>query len=154
MLWTGVQMLGLARRTKRGSLTKYSSKFLSQSGEAGADYGSESSSAPLSPFGRGAGGEGVQWHYLYIPQGVFERMAGDTIAELARACVPALQNLLQSEEFQDLPLFVNLGQVDEAASPVDSLIDPSHSQCAASPLSLCRRPSRDALPLLSKAKRE
>jgi type III restriction enzyme len=52
-------------------------------------------------------------------------MAGDTIAELARACVPALQNLLQSEEFQDLPLFVNLGQVDEAASPVDSLIDPA-----------------------------
>ncbi len=52
------------------------------------------------------------WHYLYIPQGVFERMAGDTVAELARACAPALQNLLQSEEFQDLPLFVNLGQVD------------------------------------------
>ncbi|WP_257998877.1 hypothetical protein [Fischerella thermalis] len=38
---------------------------------------------------------------------MFERMAGDTIAELARACAPALQNLLQSEEFQDLPLFVN-----------------------------------------------
>jgi len=82
----------------------------------------EKALAPLSPPRRGAGGEG-QWHYLYIPQGVFERMAGDTIAELARACAPALQNLLQSEEFQDLPLFVNLGQVDEAASPVESLID-------------------------------
>jgi type III restriction enzyme len=65
------------------------------------------------------------WHYLYIPQGVFERMAGDTVAELARACAPALQNLLQAEEFQDLPLFVNLGQVDEEASTVDSLIDPA-----------------------------
>jgi type III restriction enzyme len=65
------------------------------------------------------------WHYLYIPQGVFERMAGDTVAELARACAPALQNLLQAEEFQDLPLFVNLGQVDEEASAVDSLIDPA-----------------------------
>ena len=72
-----------------------------------------------------ASSETTQWHYLYIPQGVFERMAGDTIAELARACAPALQNLLQSEEFQDLPLFVNLGQVDEEASPVDSLIDPA-----------------------------
>ncbi len=72
-----------------------------------------------------ASSETTQWHYLYIPQGVFERMAGDTLAELARACAPALQNLLQSEEFQDLPLFVNLGQVDEAASPVDSLIDPA-----------------------------
>jgi len=69
--------------------------------------------------------ETVQWSYLYIPQGVFERMAGDTVAELARACAPALQNLLQAEEFQDLPLFVNLGQVDEEASAVDSLIDPA-----------------------------
>lgn len=50
-------------------------------------------------------------------------MAGDTVAELAHACAPALQNLLQAEEFQDLPLFVNLGQADEAATPVDSLID-------------------------------
>ncbi|MGQ9872272.1 DEAD/DEAH box helicase [Leptodesmis sp.] len=66
-----------------------------------------------------------QWHYLYIPQGVFERMAGDTIAELAHACAPALQNLLQSEEFQDLPLFVNLGQSDEEVATVDSLIDPA-----------------------------
>jgi type III restriction enzyme len=81
--------------------------------------------APLSQLGRGAGGEGIQWHYLYIPQGVFERMAGDTIAELARACAPALQNLLQSEEFQGLPLFVNLGQVDEEVATVDSLIDPA-----------------------------
>ncbi|QKD80803.1 DEAD/DEAH box helicase family protein [Thermoleptolyngbya sichuanensis A183] len=72
-----------------------------------------------------ASSETTQWHYLYIPQDVFERMAGDTIAELARACAPALQNLLQSEEFQDLPLFVNLGQVDEEASEVDSLIDPA-----------------------------
>ncbi len=33
--------------------------------------------------------------------------------------------MLQSEEFQDLPLFVNLRQVDEATSPVESLIDPA-----------------------------
>lgn len=64
------------------------------------------------------------WQYLYIPQGVFERMAGDTVAELARACAPALQNLLQGEDFQDLPLFVNFGQVDDEATAVDSLIDP------------------------------
>ncbi len=67
----------------------------------------------------------VQWTYLYIPQGVFERMAGDTIAELARACVPALQNLIQSEELQDLPLFANFGQSDEQTTAVDSLIDPA-----------------------------
>lgn len=86
------------------------------------EKGKPESLTPLSQLGRGAGGEG-QWHYLYIPQGVFERMAGDTVAELDRACAPALQNLLQAEEFQDLPLFVNLGQADEAATAVDSLID-------------------------------
>jgi type III restriction enzyme len=67
--------------------------------------------------------ETLQWQYLYIPQGVFERMAGDTVAELARACAPALQNLLQAEEFQDLPLFVNFGQADDDATAIDSLID-------------------------------
>lgn len=67
----------------------------------------------------------TQWQYLYIPQGVFERMTGDTLAELSRACAPALQNLLQAEEFQDLPLFASLGQEDEAATVVDSLIDPA-----------------------------
>ncbi len=74
---------------------------------------------------KSASTEIAQWHYLYIPQGVFERMTGDTIAELASACAPALQNLLQSEEFQDLPLFVNLGQSDEEGATVDSLIDPA-----------------------------
>jgi type III restriction enzyme len=66
--------------------------------------------------------ETLRWQYLYIPQGVFERMAGDTVAELARACAPALQNLLQAEDFQDLPLFVNFGQLDDEATVVDSLI--------------------------------
>jgi type III restriction enzyme len=74
---------------------------------------------------KSASTEIAQWHYLYIPQGVFERMTGDTIGELARACAPALQNLLQSQEFQDLPLFVNLGQSDEEGATVDSLIDPA-----------------------------
>ena len=68
--------------------------------------------------------ETLQWQYLYIPQGVFERMVGDTVAELARACAPALQNLLQAEEFQGLPLFVNLGQADDDSIAIDSLIDP------------------------------
>jgi type III restriction enzyme len=69
--------------------------------------------------------ETLQWQYLYIPQGVFERMAGDTVTELARACAPALHHLLQSEEFQDLPLFVNFGQADDDATAIDSLIDPA-----------------------------
>ncbi|WP_199247629.1 DEAD/DEAH box helicase [[Phormidium] sp. ETS-05] len=79
--------------------------------------------SPLSPDGKESKGEGT-WEYLYIPQGVFERMAGDTVVELARACAPALQNLLQAEEFQDLPLFANFGQADEETTATDSLIAP------------------------------
>ena len=67
--------------------------------------------------------EALQWQYLYIPQDVFERIADDTVAQLARACAPALQNLLQSEEFQDLPLFVNFGQADDDATEIDSLVN-------------------------------
>jgi type III restriction enzyme len=95
---------------------------LTPSPRAGEGEG-EQTPAPLSQVGRGSGGEG-SWQYLYIPQGVFERMAGDTVTELARACAPALQNLLQAEEFQDLPLFVNFGQADDDATAIDSLIDP------------------------------
>ncbi|MCU0570830.1 MAG: DEAD/DEAH box helicase family protein [Oculatellaceae cyanobacterium Prado106] len=65
------------------------------------------------------------WQYLYVPQGVFERMAGDTLTQLARDCAPALQNLLQSEDFQDLPLFANMGQADETTATLDPLIDPA-----------------------------
>lgn len=70
-----------------------------------------------------SGTQSSAWQYLYIPQGVFERMAGETFSELARACIPALQNLLQSQEFQDLPLFVNLGKADEQPSDTGDFID-------------------------------
>ena len=50
-------------------------------------------------------------------------MAGDTVGELVRACEPALQNLLQGEEFQDLPLFLNFGQADDDTTAIDSLVD-------------------------------
>ena len=31
------------------------------------------------------------WEYIYVPQGVFERLTGHTVAELARTCQPALK---------------------------------------------------------------
>jgi type III restriction enzyme len=46
-------------------------------------------------------------------------MAGGTVAELARACAPALQKLTyKPKNFRDLALFVNLGRADEAATAV------------------------------------
>lgn len=70
-----------------------------------------------------ASSDSVHWHYLYVPQGVFERMTGQSVAELERACQPALANLLQSEELQDLPLFANLGLEDEQSTAAVGLID-------------------------------
>ncbi len=49
---------------------------------------------------------GVQWKYLYVSQGVFERLTDDTIAALARTCEPTLQSLLGEEEDKaSMPLF-------------------------------------------------
>jgi hypothetical protein len=47
-----------------------------------------------------------RWEYLYVPQGVFERLSGDTLGALARTCQPALKTLIDSEHTSDqLPLF-------------------------------------------------
>lgn len=69
-----------------------------------------------------------QWEYLYVPQGVFERLSGDSVGELARTCAPALQNLLSEEDrTAKYPLFVPLiaGEAEEVekAPEIRSLVD-------------------------------
>lgn len=69
-----------------------------------------------------------RWEYLYVPQGVFERLSGDSVGELARTCAPALQNLLAEEDLTaKYPLFVPLiaGEADEVekAPEIKSLVD-------------------------------
>ena len=52
---------------------------------------------------------GVQWEYLYVPQGVFERMSGNDVATLAGACAPPLQQMVEEERLrQEMPLFAGL----------------------------------------------
>jgi type III restriction enzyme len=54
-----------------------------------------------------------RWEYIYIPQGVFERLTGDTVAALARTCQPALKTLIDSEDTSDqLPLFAAAAQAE------------------------------------------
>jgi len=66
------------------------------------------------------------WEYLYVPQGVFERLGGDTIAELARMCTPALAALLEEEDFkQAYPLFASVTPADERAPEVTKIVDES-----------------------------
>jgi type III restriction enzyme len=48
----------------------------------------------------------VKWQYVFTPQNVMERLTGNKFADLARACAPALQNLLSESTAQpELPLF-------------------------------------------------
>ncbi|MFH0778540.1 MAG: restriction endonuclease subunit R, partial [Candidatus Eisenbacteria bacterium] len=40
----------------------------------------------------------AKWEYVYVPQGVFERLTGDTISDLVRTCRPALQGLFEEDD--------------------------------------------------------
>ncbi|MGD0091264.1 MAG: DEAD/DEAH box helicase family protein [Planctomycetota bacterium] len=62
-----------------------------------------------------------KWEYLYVPQEQFERLTGDTIADLARQCAPALQALLKEEqEAQECPLFATLAPEAEQPKPPET----------------------------------
>jgi len=59
----------------------------------------------------------VPWQYLYIPQGVFEKLTANRFEELVRASAPALKNLLDEEEIiEDLPLLAAMNRGEEEAS--------------------------------------
>lgn len=56
-----------------------------------------------------------RWNYIYVPQGVFERLTGDTVAVLARTCEPALKTLLESEDASiQMPLFAAAAAAEAA----------------------------------------
>jgi type III restriction enzyme len=56
-----------------------------------------------------------RWEYIYVPQGVFERLTGDTIAELARTCLPALKALIEAEDTSaQMPLFAAAARAEAA----------------------------------------
>jgi type III restriction enzyme len=53
------------------------------------------------------------WEYIYVPQGVFERLTGDTISALTRTCQPALQVLIESDDTSaQMPLFAAAAQAE------------------------------------------
>jgi type III restriction enzyme len=74
---------------------------------------------------KSASSKNCKWEYVYVPQGVFERLSGDTIDELARTCAPALQNLLTEEDFKvQCPLFASTTEVkEEKALELEGLVD-------------------------------
>jgi type III restriction enzyme len=65
-----------------------------------------------------ASAPGCRWEYVYVPQGLLERLSGNTVAELARACAPALQNLLgEEEEKAAAPLFATVIEAEAEEKP-------------------------------------
>jgi len=66
---------------------------------------------------------GIDWEYLYVPQGVFERFNASTIGELANTCRPALQTLIESDTYESkYPLFALIGEQDEEVSDVSTIV--------------------------------
>jgi len=64
------------------------------------------------------------WEYLYVPQGVFERLSGNTVAELARMCTPALAELIEAEDFEKAyPLFASVTRTDERPPEAAAVVD-------------------------------
>jgi len=59
-----------------------------------------------------------KWHYLYVPYDLFQREGVSTIAELARACEPSLQSLLNERQTQQISLPLEDGA---AAANVEAL---------------------------------
>lgn len=72
---------------------------------------------------KAASSKDVKWDYGFIPEGVFQRFQGSTIAELARMCAPALKDLLNEEKFrEELPLFAGLGILEAKAAETQSVV--------------------------------
>jgi len=66
---------------------------------------------------------GQKWEYLYVPHALFERMTGNTISELARTSLPALQNLISEEDLQQLPLFAGMTFEEKEGIDLSDFVD-------------------------------
>jgi type III restriction enzyme len=67
---------------------------------------------------------GVQWNYLYIPEGVFQRLFGDRVEELVRACAPALVDLIHEAESPQLALPLYEVSPEQKAAQLKDFISP------------------------------
>lgn len=80
-----------------------------------------------------ASGGDQSWQYVFVPEGVFERFGGDSIAELAAACGPALADLLEDatdaddSSGRDMPLLrysrQQQAETDDTTLEVKDVVD-------------------------------
>ena len=92
---------------------------------------------------------GVTWRYLFVPEGVFGRYDGDTIAQLASTCGPSLTDLIdeaedRSEDFEgrDMPL-LRYGRQQKAGE--DDAVDVDRVELNPESVAALTAAGRDAL---------
>ena len=70
----------------------------------------------------------VKWSYLYVPEGVFERLSSNTVDELERVCFPSLVSLAEEKDTGQMFLSfddkssVDAGITDEYKEFIDSQV--------------------------------
>lgn len=67
---------------------------------------------------KSASSKKCKWEYLYVPQGVFERVTGSSIDDLVRSCAPSLKNLIAEEDTAQMPLFGETREEEETTEPL------------------------------------
>ena len=72
---------------------------------------------------RAASTRKVKWEYLYVPQEVFERVRGNSIEEVERACAPALAQLIRETESPQLILRFDTPDEQRVAEQVKAFVD-------------------------------
>jgi type III restriction enzyme len=73
---------------------------------------------------KSASSKQAKWQYLYVPEEVFQRYRGDSIAELARACEPTLHALTHEREAAEaMPLFAGKEADWERAGEAQGIVD-------------------------------
>ncbi len=73
---------------------------------------------------KSASTKNCKWEYVYVPQGVFGRMTGNSFEELVRTCRPALENVLQSEQIEErFPLFAGVLEPEEERPELRDIVD-------------------------------
>lgn len=73
---------------------------------------------------KAASSKKAKWEYLYVPEKVFEQVTGNSVEELARACAPALAQLLQDAATPQLSLSLEAGDEERLAEQAAEFIDP------------------------------
>jgi type III restriction enzyme len=90
-------------------------------GRADRDVGAKARAAV--EWCKAASSKKARWEYLYVPEKVFEQVRGNSVEEIARACAPALAQLLQEAATPQLALNLEAGEEDRLAEQTAEFID-------------------------------